>query len=98
MPPEHETRADERHHDFQVQTSLIAKAVMLISKVIAPLAFAGLCMLVANHFQQKSMAKDMGDMTTEIKELREEATLMSHKIAIMWSGGDWETKYRTTKE
>lgn len=98
MHPENETRPDERHHDFTVQTALIARAVMLIGKVITPLATAGLLMLIANHFQQKQMAKDMGNMTEEIKEMRQEATLMSHKIAIMWSGGNWEAKYRTTNE
>jgi hypothetical protein len=92
------SKPEERHHDFLVQTELIAKAVMLIGRVIVPLAFAGLMMLIANHFQQKQMAQDMGRMTMEIKEMRQEATLMSHKIAIMWSGGNWESKYRTERD
>jgi hypothetical protein len=92
------SKTEERHHDFLVQTELIGKAVMLIGRVIVPLAFAGLLMLVANHFQQKQMAQDMGRMTMEIKEMRQEATLMSHKIAIMWSGGNWESKYRTERD
>jgi hypothetical protein len=91
-------RTEERHQDFEIQTKLIAKAVMIMGKIIAPLAGAGLLMLVANHFQQKQMAQDMVRMTNEIKEMRQEATVMSHKIAIMWSGGNWESKYRTSKE
>jgi len=98
MPPEHESQPEQRHRDFEVQTALIAKAVALIGKFLIPLAFAGLCMLVANHFQQKNMAQDMVDMTNEIKEMRHETNVLSHKIAIMWSGGDWESKYKTSKE
>ena len=91
------SKPEERHHDFETQTKLIAKAVMIIGKVIAPLAFAGLLMMIANHFQQKQMSVDMNRMTSEIKEMRKEASLMSHKIAIMWSGGNWESKYRTNE-
>jgi len=81
-----------------VQTDLIQKLVTLLGKVLVPMATAGLLILVANHFQQKQMAKDMVNMTEEIKEMRRESIIMSHKIAIMWSGGNWESKYRTNKE
>jgi hypothetical protein len=97
MPPDHESRPEQRHSDFNRQTEIIAKGVMLIGKVIAPLATAGLLVLIANHFQQKQLATDIGRMTSEIKEMRKEASIMSHKIAIMWSGGNWETKYRTER-
>ena len=89
------SKPEERHDDFEIQTKLIAKAVMIMGKIIAPLATAGLLMLIANHFQQKQMAENMRNMSVELKEMRKEATLMSHKIAIMWSGGNWESKYRT---
>jgi hypothetical protein len=97
MPPD-DPKTEERHQDFNRQTDIIARGVMLIGKVIAPMAGAGLLVLVANHFQQKQMAGDIGRMTVEIKEMRKEASVMSHKIAIMWSGGNWETKYRTERE
>lgn len=98
MTTEDHLKTEERHQDFTIQTDLIAKAVMLLGKVLVPLASAGLMMLVANHFQQKQMAQDMVRMTVEIKEMRKEASVMSHKIAIMWSGGNWETKYNTHQE
>ena len=69
-------KTEERHNDFTIQTDLIAKAVMLIGKVIIPLASAGLMMLIANHFQQKQMAQDMVRMTQEIREMRKEASVM----------------------
>lgn len=94
MSDEHVTRPEQRHEDFITQTALIGKGVMLVGKVLIPVASAGLLVLVANHFQQQQMAGDIGRMTTEIREMRKEATVMSHKIAIMWAGGNWETKYR----
>jgi hypothetical protein len=90
-------RTEERHNDFTIQTDLIAKGVMLIGKVVVPLVSAGVLILIANHFQQKQMAADMVRMTQEIREMRKEASVMSHKIAIMWSGGNWETKYKTSQ-
>ena len=95
-------KSEERHNDLTQLNDLIAKGVMLLMKVLIPLAVAGVMALVANHFQQAHLTREVTEMkinmSADMKRMTSQINNINEKTIIMWAGGEWETRYKTKKE
>ena len=79
-------RPDERHEDFNALRSLVSTGI----KTMVPLMIAGVGVLVANHFGQKTLASETAKMATEIREIRQDFKETNERVIIMWSSGNWQ--------
>jgi len=99
MPPEHESRPEERHMDFaEVQRLLLAIkkgfAFLLGAMVLAviPLMVAGVKAVIDNTHNQKELAGDFREWKQEMRERQEKQETFNGKTSIMWHQGQWKER------
>jgi hypothetical protein len=95
MPHDHESRPEQRHADLEQLNETINRGKNAVLSALMGMILLGIGTLISNHYQTKALTEKVGAMTAEMKEMRNDQVFEARRIAIMWSGGGWETKYRT---
>jgi len=91
-------RTEERHTDLEQLNETINKGKNAVLSALIGMILVGIGTLISNHFQTKALTEKVGALTLEMKEMRHDQISANRQIAIMWSGGGWETRYRTREK
>lgn len=92
------SKPEQRHADLEQLNETIKRGKNAVLSALMGMILVGIGTLISNHFQTKALTEKVGALTIEMKEMRHASILRDRQIAIMWSGGGWETKYRTERE
>lgn len=99
----HDANMPEQRHDDLVSlketvhsiNSTLRSVTKVVLAAIMPMLMAGIITLVGNHFQQKALIVEVGQLNSRMTKMSDQVEHTNEKVIVMWASGDWETKYKT---
>jgi uncharacterized protein (DUF1501 family) len=109
MPPDHESRPEQRHQDFNLLKSAIVNVAQdLATKMIWAMAAATFAVCAVGFKSwltqrdlvtaQESMARQVASLAQSLKEHQGKQEPYNEKTSIMWHQGEWYKKMKGTTE